>query len=64
MAKSKFWITLDKSDDGIANVSVEINASANDIANMFNMLSEQNQEIIPPILAGIFSNESENKTLN
>ena len=64
MAKSKFWITLDKSDDGIANVSVEINASANDIANMFNMLSEQNQEIIPPILAGIFLNESENKTLN
>lgn len=64
MAKSKFCITLDKKDDGIANVSVEISASANDIANMFNMLSEQNQDVIPPILAGIFFNESENKTLN
>lgn len=63
MAKSKFCITLDKKGD-IANVSVEINASANDISNMFCMLSEQNQEVIPPILAGIFFNESENKTLN
>ena len=57
MAKSKFCITLDKKGD-IANVS------ANDISNMFCMLSEQNQEVIPPILAGIFFNESENKTLN
>ena len=64
MAKSKFCITLDKKGDGIANVSVEINASANDISNMFCMLSEQNPEVIPPILAGIFFNESENKTLN
>lgn len=64
MAKSKFCITLDKKDGGIASVSVEVNASANDIANMFCMLSEQNQEVIPPILAGIFLNESENRTLN
>lgn len=64
MAKSKFCITLDKKEDGIANVSVEVNASGNDLANMFNMLSEQNPEVIPPILAGIFFNESENKTLN
>ena len=64
MAKSKFCITLEKKGDDIANVSVEVNASANDIANMFNMLSEQNQEVIPPILAGIFFNESENRTLN
>lgn len=63
MAESKFCITLKKEGD-IANVSMEINASANDIANMFNMLSEQNQDVIPPILAGIFYNESENKTLN
>ena len=63
MDESKFCITLNKKGD-IANVSVEINASANDIANMFNMLSEQNQDVIPPILAGIFLNESENKTLN
>lgn len=63
MAESKFCITLNKKGD-IANVSVEINASANDIANMFCMLSEQNQDVIPPILAGIFFNESENKTLN
>lgn len=64
MAESKFCITLDREGDSIAKIQVEVHASGNDLANMFHLLSEQYEETIPPILAGIFFDESENKTIN
>lgn len=64
MSESKFCITMNKESDKIAKIVVEVNASSNDLANMFHSLYEHYEEVIPSILAGIFYDESENKTLN
>lgn len=62
MSDAKFCIYMDKDGD-IANIRLDINASHNDIANMFNTLCEAHSYLIPCILDGIMKS-LEDKTLN
>ena len=62
MSDARFCIYMDK-DDKIANFKLDIEASGNDIMNMFYTLLESHPEIIPSILNGI-EKATEDKTLN
>ena len=53
MNKKIFKIEMTSKDDRYAKVSIHVDASGEDVANMFHALVEQHEELIPIILAGI-----------
>lgn len=66
MKKKLFKIEMTTEDDRYANIEFSVDASGQEIANMFHAVSEQHEELIPFILAGITAHisESEDVTLN
>lgn len=66
MKKKLFKIEMSSKDGKYANVNINVDASGEDIANMFHAVVEQHEELIPFILAGISAHisESEDITLN
>lgn len=66
MKKKLFKIEMTTEDGKYADVAFSVDASGEDIANMFHAVSEQHEELIPFILAGITAHisESEDVTLN
>ncbi len=66
MKKKVFKIEMTTEDNKYAQVRFSVDASGEDIANMFHAIAEQHEELIPFILAGIIAHisESEDITLN
>lgn len=64
--KKLFKIEMTTEDDKYANVKFSVDASGQDIANMFHAVVERHEELIPFILTGITAHisESEDVTLN
>lgn len=64
--KKLFKIEMAVEDDKYASVAFSVDASGQDIANMFHAISEQHEDLIPFILTGITAHisESEDVTLN
>lgn len=59
---SKFHIDMENKGK-LAEISVEVDAAANDVANMFHHIAAQHPEIVRCILVGLLDKE-EDVTIN